>query len=191
MRGTGQGSDAALENLVRQASDNHDGPWPTVSIWHGTGDATVAIGNMDALGRQWRAIHDISGSAATIEQGTGWEHRSWSGTDGRVLVEEWSIAGMGHGVPLDTQSVDRVGQAGAFMLDAGIASTAIIARSWGLLDSSREASPSATAPQTSRRSPVTRTPLHAMPVQSPPAPGSTAGIQTVIEDALRAAGLMR
>ena len=40
MRGHGGPSDQALQTLLRGASD-HDGPWPTISVWHGTADLTV------------------------------------------------------------------------------------------------------------------------------------------------------
>jgi hypothetical protein len=40
---------------------------------------------------------------------------------------------MAHGVPLATTGVDACGTAGPFFLDAGISSTVLIARSWGLV----------------------------------------------------------
>ncbi|MBB4113450.1 hypothetical protein FHT80_002776 [Rhizobium sp. BK226] len=94
------------------------------------------------------------------------------------MIELYTIAGMGHGTPLDVGT--GYGASGPFMLDVGISSTVEIARSWGLVPSfekRRDARPSATQPE--------NTP-------DPFGAGSDrGGIQKVIEDALRSAGLLR
>src|SRR6185295_5408523 len=46
MRGHGGPADPALQALLRNAS-SHKGPWPTISIWHGTADQTVNVSNAD------------------------------------------------------------------------------------------------------------------------------------------------
>jgi poly(hydroxyalkanoate) depolymerase family esterase len=202
MRGQGQASDERLESVVRKVSGEHAGPWPTVSLWHGTADATVAIANMDGLGRQWRALHGVGGAEPVVADGAGWEHRSWAGSDGKPVVEEWSITGMGHGVPLDTRGEDAVGQAGAYMLDAGISSTAVIAHSWNLIEAEAEAEAEAQAEarpakRVTRLEPIAAKPRVAPRASSPAQPrkadlqGRPGGVQTIIEDALRAAGLMK
>jgi hypothetical protein len=76
------------------------------------------------------------------------------------------------------------------MLDAGIASTAIIAHSWGLIAAPQVKRQPSAEPPSSRQVPATRAPLRAVPLQAAPS-GGPAGVQQVIEDALRAAGLMR
>lgn len=174
MRGQGGGDDGA--DRVRAASGGHSGPWPSVSVWHGTADATVAVGNMDRISRQWLAVHGLDPAAREIERGAGRTRCRWRGADGRVSVEEWRVEGMGHGVPIDPNGPDRLGAAGPYMLNVGLSSTAEIARSWGLL----------TGAGATRREPP------AAPANPPPAANDGAtGVGRVIEDALRAAGLMR
>lgn len=190
-----QGSDdATLAAAVRRASDGHEGPWPTLSLWHGTNDQTVTVSNMDRLGRQWRHLHDLERASPKVTREAAWEHRAWAGEDGRVLVEEWRITGMGHGVPIDPTGPDRLGAAGPYMLDVGISSTAVIARSWGLIEAERAAV---------EREPA-RAPAPVLPdgssgrskqVSATEAPVATSGttryVQQTIERALRSAGLMR
>jgi hypothetical protein len=99
------------------------------------------------------------------------------------VIEEYSIAGLGHGTPLDTKSADPVGAASPYMLEAGISSTEHIARSWGLLDGEiRRPAPAPTA-EAATPAPEARI----LPLSRP----ATSGPAKVIEDALRAAGLMR
>ena len=47
-----------------------------------------------------------------------------------MLIEEYSITGMGHGTPIATKPPTNYGAAAPFMLDVGISSTFHIARSW-------------------------------------------------------------
>jgi hypothetical protein len=88
----------------------------------------------------------------------------------------YSITGMGHGTPLATRGDHAYGNSGAFMLDANISSTWHISRFWGV-----------TAPAEGR--------MGAERPERRETPSSWAravsGTQRVIEDALRAAGLMR
>src|SRR5690606_13373617 len=48
MRGHGLPDGVDLSALVRRAS-SHDGSWPTLSVWHGTADATVSQRNAQAI----------------------------------------------------------------------------------------------------------------------------------------------
>ena len=194
MRERQSGDDAALAGAVRRASGGHNGPWPTVSLWHGSSDQTVSVSNMDRLGRQWRQLHNLGEADFQVTKQAGWEHRAWRGRDGRILVEDYRIAGMGHGVPIDPAGVDRLGAAGPYMLDVGLSSTAVIARSWGLaeqVDAGHVSKPvRATAPVLQRSLPE----QVGKPVagEATAAASGTAGyVQQTIERALRSAGLMR
>ena len=65
----------------------------------------------------------------------GFEHAwpsGWRDTKGRALIEVHSIAGMGHGTPIDANAAEGGSAAGPFMLDVGISSTLEIARCWGI-----------------------------------------------------------
>ena len=47
-----------LGDLVRKAS-KHNGPWPKVSVWHGSADRTVNPGNANEIVKQWLDVHGL------------------------------------------------------------------------------------------------------------------------------------
>ena len=119
-------------NLVRAASA-HSGPWPRLSVWHGGADTVVHPANAEALVAQWTDLHRL-GRPPREEVMAGHRRRVWSGADGRAVIESFTIAGMGHGVPVTARGQPPgVGSASPFHLEAGICSTSQIARFWGLL----------------------------------------------------------
>ena len=178
MRGHGLPSPADLVQAVHDASP-HRGPWPRVAVWHGTADATVAFATGDAVIAQWRGVHGLAETPTQETRGRD-THRIWRDADGRIALEAHAIAGMGHGTPLATSGDDGCGTAGAYMLEVDVSSTLGIAESWGLLSESTVAQPPRPRPQP----------------QAVPNPRARAGtpvhdVGRVIDDALRAAGLMR
>lgn len=172
-------------SAIKRAS-SHRGSWPAVSIWHGTADTVVSPSNSDAIARQWKEVHGIAGAPDEDEPVEGHAHRVWRDAKGKLLVEEYRIAGMGHGTPLATKGEDGFGEEGAFMLEAGISSTVRSAKTWGLLKRRRTA---ATVPGKALAS---RSPTAEGPNGTKPAPEESLNpITRIIEDALRAAGLMK
>jgi feruloyl esterase len=99
-----------------------------VSIWHGDRDATVVPANADALIAQWTDVHGVD-SAPMLDTVDGFPRKFWR-RDGVDVVESFTIAGMAHGTPLDTAT--HGGEAGPFLLEAGISSSYHIARFFGL-----------------------------------------------------------
>ena len=124
-----------LGDRVRAAS-RYRGPWPKISVWHGTGDPIVKPSNCDAILRQWINVHGLSDNPSYEELIGSHTRRVWSDANGKALIEAFSIGGMAHGVPLaTTKGEESCGAAGAFFLDVGISSTHHIARFWRLHES--------------------------------------------------------
>jgi poly(hydroxyalkanoate) depolymerase family esterase len=199
MRGHGGPSERNLQSRLRDAS-HHNGPWPTLSVWHGTADRTVAPSNMEAIIAQWRAVLRLGAAPTCTTVVDGFPRRVWRNEEGREVVEAFSITGMGHGTPLATGGADGYGVSGPFMLDVGVSSTLQIARFWGLAPSDASAPARAAASGALAASGDTHTaPMEAETpgdfegeVAAPsPAGRPATGIKKTIEDALRAAGLMR
>ena len=196
MRAQGTPPEHELQSLLRAASP-HQGPWPTISVWHGSADHVVAPGNAQAIIAQWRGVHDVAVEPTRTETVDSHPRRVWIDTSGREVIEEFAVTGMGHGTPLKTGSADDVGVPGPFMLDAAISSSLHIATFWGLTDSgARVATPKpkhpapAAAPheaQIERQMPIERSAQRT----KANAPFPVSGIRKTIEDALRAAGLMK
>ena len=179
MRGHGGPSEQNLQRLLRAASQ-HDGRWPRISIWHGSADSTVAHSNAEAIVGQWRGVHRL-GTSPTLTQVAGRQSRRvWCDADGTELLEVHTIAGMGHGTPLDTKGNDGLGTPAPFMLEVGISSTRHIANFWGIAAfGNPAASRTEAAPQSPRRELAAASPEVA-----------STGVRKIIEDALRSAGLM-
>lgn len=195
MRGPGPDNAKALGDRVRGAP-SHQGAWPTISIWHGSADPTVNVANADAILAQWLSVHDLGHAPDRTENIAGHRYRVWSDATGRPLIEDYRIANMGHGTPLATTGAQACGVAMPHMLEAGISSTRRIAASWGLMNDVTEhvstqqpAYPPAEAStlparRISRLEPMSSTSPHANV-------SAKAGVEKIIHDALRAAGLMR
>ncbi|MCL2715514.1 MAG: PHB depolymerase family esterase [Alphaproteobacteria bacterium] len=144
MRQSTTRSAAELGDLVRQASD-HRGPWPRVSVWHGSADPTVDPDNADAIVRQWLNLHGLSAAPAECSVVSGYPRRTWS-ADGQAIVESFTITDMAHGTPLGLGDNDeRYGVSGAFMIEAGISSSYHIAKFFGVTDRARPAPQTAAA----------------------------------------------
>ena len=194
MRGTGHPGETDYADAVRRASP-HRGPWPRVSVWHGDADRTVDAANAEAVLGQWRSLHGIGPAPSRSGQVDGQQHRVWLNDDGAAVVEEYRIAGMGHGTPLKTRGERSCGAAGAYMLEAGISSTWQQAHRWGLIDASADSAPvtgrSSPPADAASPDPAPRPPAAPSPV-APIEPASAAPTLTAtIEHALRSAGLMR
>jgi poly(hydroxyalkanoate) depolymerase family esterase len=179
MRGHGLPSPTILGDLVRGAAPV-SGKRPTLSVWHGSADQTVDRSNAAALVEQWRSLHGVL-EAPRADIVNGYPHRVWRDPNGREVIEEYVITGMGHGTPLDTSESGHREKAAPFMLNAGISSTRLTGRFWGIV--SGEARHSITADAVAE-------PPH-RELSPEPAWSRADGIGTVIEDALRSAGLMK
>lgn len=196
MRGHGLPDEENLANLVRRATD-HEGPWPVISVWHGSADMTVAPANGRAIVSQWRALHQVDPIPSRRESGDGHNREVWTDREGRDCIEFFSMTGMGHGTPIATSGSDKCGKTGPYVLDKGISSTRQICRFWGLGDGAEkvvEASETTSAPfvpDNPRLIPMGDARGLSVPNAKTANSGSAAsGVTKVIEDALRAAGLM-
>lgn len=169
----------AWGDLVRAASP-HTGPWPKISVWHGGLDTTVNISNAQASVAQWADLHGLSLTGAKQEMLDGAIRLSWGDA-----LDVITVPTLGHGTPIDAR---KIGAAAPFILDAGISSTAHIAKFWGLLEKPAVK----VKPQ---RIPIVTPPKPALPeieaVLAPRQTPTAVNPENLILRALRAAGLMR
>jgi poly(hydroxyalkanoate) depolymerase family esterase len=124
-------------DLVRAASP-HRGPWPRLSVWHGSVDATVKPANADEIVKQWTNVHGLSSKPTATDTVDGYPRNVWRDAEGNDLIEAYTITGMAHGTPLAVgDGENSVGAAGPFLLEAGISSSYHIAKFWGLTEDAR------------------------------------------------------
>ena len=196
-----------LGDLVRNASD-HRGPWPKLSVWHGSADRTVNPGNANEIVKQWIDVHQLPAGPMSEADVNGYPRQVWWNADGETVVESYTITDMAHGTPVGVADNDeRYGAQGPFLIEAGISSSHHIANFFGLTewirqpkqdlrDASKEASKQAAKPVPL---PAPAQAAKARPAALPPRP-SEPPLQTrrlpidvgaVITRALTAAGLMK
>jgi poly(hydroxyalkanoate) depolymerase family esterase len=190
MRGHGGPSEPDLQRLLGGAS-THTRPWPTISIWQGSADHTVAPSNAEAVAGQLRGVHQLD-RAPTYSKSEGGRTRNvWCDHAGEPKVEVNMIAGMGHGTPLGD---DGLGAPGPFMLEVGVSSTREIARFWGISNADGKGASVPSNP--AAREVVSTPPKEKVGAMEPTYDGRAGSnppnkVQKIIEDALRAAGLLK
>lgn len=123
-----------LGDLVRNASA-HQGPWPKVSVWHGSADRTVNPGNANEIVKQWLDVHQLPAAPMSEADVDGYPRQVWWNADGETIVESYTITDMAHGTPVGVADNDeRYGAQGAFLIEAGISSSYHIANFFGLTE---------------------------------------------------------
>jgi poly(hydroxyalkanoate) depolymerase family esterase len=198
-----------LGDLVRNAS-NHKGPWPKLSVWHGSADRTVNPANANEIVKQWLDVHQLPSAPMSEATVDGYPRQIWWNADGETIVESYTITDMAHGTPLGTAENDeRYGAQGAFLIEAGISSSYHIAGFFGLTEWIRQ--PKVAAAGASKQAAKIIPAVSQAPAQVPdlaavlwprttlnhhPAPPrqarrSAIDVGAVITRALTAAGLMK
>jgi poly(hydroxyalkanoate) depolymerase family esterase len=123
-----------LGDLVRSAS-NHRGPWPKLSVWHGSADRTVNPANANEIVKQWLDVHGLPSTPMSEANVDGYPRQIWWNAEGDTVIESYTITDMAHGTPLGLADNDeRYGAQGAFLIEAGISSSYHIANFFGLTD---------------------------------------------------------
>lgn len=195
-----------LGDLVRKAS-KHKGPWPKLSVWHGSADRTVNPANADEIVKQWLDVHGLPSAPMSTADVDGYPRDVWWNEEGETVVESYTITNMAHGTPLGSAGSDEsYGAAGAFLIEAGISSSYHIANFFGLTErvsqphevAAKPAPPvipsAATAALTSPDLAATLWPRTAIGRPAPPQrqpKRASIDVGSVITRALTAAGLMK
>lgn len=125
-----------LGDLVRAASGRQAKArreaWPHIAVWHGTADTVVRPINGGETVKQWTNVLGL-GDRTPREDTLGTAtRRVWQRDEGGPSVVEYSVPGLGHGVP-----IDQVDPPAPFFLPAALSATHQIASDWGLTRRSR------------------------------------------------------
>ena len=120
---------------VRGAYPGFSGPYPVLSVFHGTVDDKVDIFNANELMEQWTDVHDIDQTPEVDENFRDHNRRVYNNASGDAVVEIYEIEGMSHGISVDPGSgEDEGGNIGANSFAEGIWSTYYAAKFWGIID---------------------------------------------------------
>ena len=195
-------------DLVRRASP-HRGPWPRISVWHGTVDKTVIPSNARDILKQWTAVHGLPSAPSNRAKVDGYPREVWIDEAGVELIESYTITNMAHGTPLATGEAEGACRAaGPFLLQVGISSSYHIAKFFKLpvaelrhvaavesktitLSPGRHPDSEAAADGPVLEGEVLAKDFDAGPERGHVPPSSPFEIGAVITKALRAAGLMK
>jgi poly(hydroxyalkanoate) depolymerase family esterase len=197
--------------FVREASP-HRGPWPRVAVWHGDADTTVVPSNAREILKQWIDVHGLPADPSVRAMQNGHGREIWFNAAGDEVIESFTVSRMAHGTPLATGAhADACGNAGPFLLEAGISSSYHIAKFFGLTETRvdhaalpdgrttsiipelRPFSPLATTFVPPNELPNGQEEAHRADRPDEPAAAASGSIDigAVITKALRAAGLMK
>jgi len=197
MQGRNPPDKATLQAALNSASA-HSGPWPKISVWHGDHDQVVRTRNARQIVEQWSHVHGAAAEPDRTDLVQGHSRSIWRDGAGRAVIENYLIKGMGHGVPLSGGGAGALGQIGPYMLETGLSSTARIAHLWGLAterdvqdaETPRPAANDAHAPDFAAAF-LERFSAHAKASAAAGNKGVDGKVTKVINDALRAAGLLK
>ncbi|MES2946360.1 MAG: PHB depolymerase family esterase [Pseudomonadota bacterium] len=121
-------------DMVRTAGPaGYTGPYPRVSIWHGSADATVNPGYVTEIMKQWTNVHGIDQTADLTDTISDQAHNVYKDAGGVSKVETVMVAGMGHGTPIGPGSAtQQCGTAASYILNVGLCSHYHIFKWFGL-----------------------------------------------------------
>jgi poly(hydroxyalkanoate) depolymerase family esterase len=173
-------SSRELGRRVRGATDWR-GPWPTVTVWHGQSDNIVRPAAGEAVASQWSDVHGVTSSPRKARTPDGRDFLVWLSPEGKPVVELHRLAALGHGAAVKADGANGCGHPSRYTPEMGVSSSFEIALGWGLAtrDDERSSTEAAAAKETTddELASATSTP--------------TNSVTQVINDALRAAGLLR
>lgn len=180
-----------LGDMVRMASP-HRGPWPRVSVWHGSADRTVSPSNADETIKQWLDVHDLPLSPMSSGMVDNYPRQVWWNADGETVLESFTITNMQHGTPLGSGDDDeKFGEEGAYLIAAGISSSFHIANFFGLTERIHTARQQVAKSKTSPAFTFARPPIPAPANVTLSRKPASQDIGKIIKNALTAAGLMK
>jgi poly(hydroxyalkanoate) depolymerase family esterase len=106
------------------------GPWPRLSVWHGTNDTLVKPLNQKELIEQWSNVHGIPATPTATSTVDGHTRHELADARGNVLIESYEIQGGDHGTFVDPES--GCGAVGSYILDYDICAAARMAEFFGI-----------------------------------------------------------
>ena len=120
----------AWGQAVRAAAPE-PGRWPSIAIWQGTADSVVKPINAGELVKQWTSVHGVAAQVPKEDNLGTTTRRIWRDAGGHACVTEYSVPGLGHGMPVADDAPPA-----PFFLPAGLSAAEQIARDFGLVSAS-------------------------------------------------------
>ncbi|MFA0961240.1 PHB depolymerase family esterase [Roseivirga sp. BDSF3-8] len=137
-------------SLVRNAYSSYSGPYPTLSVFHGTSDYTVSNSNLTELMEQWTNVHGTDTNPETsqgsYEGNSRITRKEYRNSGGSPVVLTFDITSMGHAVAVDPGSGDKQGgSTGGYATDVNFFAAYYAAEFWGITGGGGSPDPGAPA----------------------------------------------
>ena len=135
MAGTDKSPETWGDRVRSEGYAGFNGPWPIISIWHGSADNRVNELNQQEIVDQWTHVHGIDQTAdkqETLGPNGKIIHKEYHDQQGAVQVETYRIPGMKHGTPIAIDAEQSCGEEDDYILDEGICAVRHIGQFWGL-----------------------------------------------------------
>ncbi|MCF4166038.1 PHB depolymerase family esterase [Zavarzinia compransoris] len=133
MAGFGTEDAADLAARITERID-WKGPWPRLSVWHGSDDLMIGPSNGPRVRNQWLGLMGLQNDAPVIDTVGPYRRETWTGPDGRPAVQYVDLQGIGHSVPVDAAHGCGVEPQGLSQLvsDVGVCSSLELLKFWGV-----------------------------------------------------------
>jgi acetylxylan esterase len=96
-------------DAVRNADPGFTGARPRMQLWHGTADSTLLFPNFGEEIKQWTNVLGASQTpVSTDTPQSGWTHTRYGSTSAMPPVEAYSIAGVGHSLPMSGMAAQAI-----------------------------------------------------------------------------------
>jgi poly(hydroxyalkanoate) depolymerase family esterase len=127
-------------NLVRGAFSSYTGPYPRLSVFHGTSDFIVSNANLTEIAEQWTNVLGTDATADLVQnnyQSNNRITRRAYTKNGTEVVVTYDIASMGHTVAIDPGTGTRQGGTiGGYSTDVDFFSSYYAAEFFGITGTS-------------------------------------------------------
>ncbi|MCW5908946.1 MAG: PHB depolymerase family esterase [Chitinophagales bacterium] len=125
-------------DLVRAQFPGFTGTYPRLAIFHGTNDNTINKNNATELVKQFTNLHGTDQTAdytnSAFNGNSSVELKQYKNNSGKVVVEYYSINGMGHGIAVDPGSCyQQGGTTASYAIDVNLYSSFWSAYFFGIL----------------------------------------------------------
>jgi poly(hydroxyalkanoate) depolymerase family esterase len=119
---------------AKGAHSGYTGPYPVMTVFHGSADGTISDMNLTEIVDQWTSLHGTDTVPEIDEDFHFHPHKVYKDASGRAVVESYHLQQMPHGITVDPGlSPEQGGQVTWFAFDLNIWSSYYAAKFWGLL----------------------------------------------------------
>ena len=119
-------------DLVRTAHPGYSGPYPRVSIWHGTLDTVIRSSNADELVEQWTNANGIDQTADEVSLVNGYRRSVYANAAAQPRVERYVLTNASHAIQVNITGpyLPKCGSIGGISTQPSLICSVFYAAKW-------------------------------------------------------------